>query len=351
MKNFALSQIQQMKPYLPPLEGRINYEGMLLDFNERTIPPSPKVFEAIQEFLKTGKLNLYPEYFDFCEQVAEYAEVDPSEVMVTNGSDHGIELIFRTFTEKGDEVIVPSPSFAMFYQISGVTGNKIIMPQYLKKDLSYPLEEVLASITPNTKLIIVCNPNNPTGTLVPLPDIEKILQKAKNSIILVDEAYYEFSQVTAVSFLKKYPNLIVTRTFSKAFGLVALRIGYVISNAQNIQEMMKVRGPYDVNSLAYYAVKAALQDIQNLNSYVDEVMNESKPFVENFFQKNEIRFYKSGSNFILFESPTSDFAQKLEENGIRIRPQTQKGIEGFLRVSIGTMKEIERFCDVFSQLL
>ncbi len=348
MKNLALKRIQKMKPYQPPLAGRSEYDGMLLDFNEQTQPPSPKVIHALEKFVKGKNLQVYPEYFDLEEKIAEYTGVSPEQVMLTNGSGQGIDIIFQTFTEKGDKVIIPSPTFAMFKQRAQVAGNKIIMPLYKKSDLSFPLEEVLDSTDEQVKLLVVCNPNNPTGTAVPLQDIEKIARKAKKAIVYIDEAYFEFSKITAVPLLKKYPNIIITRTFSKAFGLASLRIGYVIAAKKHIAEMLKVRGPYDVNMLAYCAASAAFEDRENMKNYVEEVMEKAKPLVEKFFTENNILFEPSAANFILFRPA---YAQRvwtlLAESGVLTREQNKKNIRGTLRVTIGAVKQMKKFIKIY----
>ncbi|MBU1683715.1 histidinol-phosphate transaminase [Patescibacteria group bacterium] len=343
--NFAKLNIQGMKPYSPPLDGRRKFNGILLDFNERTIPPSPKVRNALINFVQNGDLQIYPEYNDLQKRIAEYAGVKSGQIMLTSGSDQGIDLIFRTFTKADDQVIIPSPSFAMFYQCAEIAGNTIIKPEY-KSDGNFPLEEVLQSITPKIKLIVICNPNNPTGTLI-LPDvIEIIAKKAPKSIIYIDEAYYEFSGVTAVSLVKKYPNIVITRTFSKAFGLSSLRIAYAIASPSNIQEMMKIRGPYDVNFLACIAAKASLNDLAGLKKYVNEVMNEAKPMVEKFFRKKKIEFIKSGSNFILFKSKNKKIFKSLKKQGILLRPQK----DGQLRLTIGTKNQMKKFINAYNNL-
>jgi histidinol-phosphate aminotransferase len=342
-----------MNAYCPPLEGRIHFAGTLLDFNERGTPPSPKVCAAVEEFLRRKQLNRYPEYFDFCERVAEYAQVKKDQVMITNGSDQGIDLIFRTFTQFNDEIIIPSPSFAMFFQCANAIGNRVIMPAYRPDDFSFPYEAVLDAITPETKLIVLCNPNNPTGTPISPEQIENILRKAPNSIVYVDEAYYEFSGITAVPLIQKYPNIIITRTFSKAFGLAALRVGYVLSDNRNIEEMLKLRGPYDVNALGYHAAKAALEDRENTNEYVDEIMNHSKPMVEDFFRRNDIEFFESSANFLLFRvnNDSNELFEKLKKNGFLLRPRDGGSLKNTFRVTMGTSDQMRQFCNIFSSCI
>lgn len=341
-----------MQPYQPPIEGRRSFDGLLLDFNERTTPFGNVIVEAIKKFANNNKFQIYPEYGDITKDIAEYVNIKPENIMITNGSDQGIDLIFRTFTKKDEEVIIPSPSFAMFYQCSRVIDNKIIMPKYGSNDMSFPLDDVLNSITEKTKLVVICNPNNPTGTLISVADIEKICKKAKDAIVYVDEAYAEFSGVTAVPLLDKYPNLIITRTFSKAFGLVALRIGYVIARPELIKEMLKVRGPYDINMVSLCAAKTALQNLDNLDNYVDEVMEKSKPMLEKFLDDVDIRYYESGSNFILIKPKDSKkIYEKLIQNGIQTRLRKDESINGAVRITIGTIKQTKQLINTLKTLL
>ncbi|MCJ7804396.1 histidinol-phosphatase [Patescibacteria group bacterium] len=272
--------------------------------------------------------------------------------MITNGSDQGIDIIFRIFTEKDDKVIIPSPSFAMFYQCAQVVGNKILIPLYRENDLSFPLKEVLAAIDNQVKLIVVCNPNNPTGTAISVDNIEKIAKKAKNAIIYVDEAYFEFSKISAITLIKKYPNIIITRTFSKAFGLASLRIGYVIARKEYITEMLKVRGPYDVNMAAYQAASTALTDRKTMENYVNEVMEKAKPLVEKFFFEKGVPYYSSAANFILFRPNHVDYIwQSLKKIGFLLRPQNKQNIKNTLRVSIGTVKQMKKFIAAYENVI
>lgn len=355
MNKFVNSQISVMKPYLPPIEGRRKYKGVLCDFNERTIPASSKVLAAIRAFVSQNQTQLYPEYGDkLLRKIAAYAKVEPQQVMVTNGSDQGIDLIFRTFTSRNDTVVIPAPSFAMFYQCAGMVGNKVVEPAYKLPDLEYPTDEVAKAVENGTKLVVICNPNNPTGTLLSLVEIEQILIKAleKSCIVYIDEAYGEFSGVTAAPLIKKYPNLIITRTFSKAFGLASLRIGYVISDESNIAELRKVLGPYDVNMAGFAAACAALDDLKETRKYANEVMEKSKPMVESFFEKQKIPFYPSGSNFVLFKPQNANLVyEKLREKSTLVRPRSGPNINGTLRVTIGTVPQMKKFISVYEKYI
>ncbi len=351
MKNLALPRIQEMNPYNPPLAGRREFSGILLDFNERTLPPSINVQKAIQNFLRSNKLQLYPEYGNLEKKISQFVGVRASQVMITNGSDQAIDLIFRTFTDVGDTVIIPTPSFPMFSQSAQIMGNKILRPLFKKEDLSFPLKEVLEMINDSVKLIVLCNPNNPTGTPIPIDSIEEIAKKAPNTILFVDEAYFDYSKVTTIPLIKKYPNIIVTRTLSKAFGLPSLRVGYIVASDVYISELLKVRGPYDVNMIAYSASLAAFDDIKAIKKYSNEIMSQSKPMVEEFFSKNDIIFYQSTANFLLYRPKVEEEAEILRKNGILVRPQDKTNIEGTLRLTIGTTEQMKRFIKVYQNAI
>ena len=345
--------IKKMSPYKPPLEGRREGRYLLLDFNEMTIESSPKVKKALREFADSGRIQVYPEYGDLTEKIAQYAGVESSQVLVTNGSDQAIDIIFRAFVEKGDKIIIPSPSFTMFYQAASIQGVEILKPLY-REDLSFPTEEVLELIDSDIKLLVLCNPNNPTGTAISQGDFLKILKKAKekNIAVLHDEAYFEFSGITAKDFIAEYDNLFLTRTLSKQFGIASVRAGYIISQEKNIQELLKIRGPYDVNMFAKVAIEAALDDAEYSKKYIQEIMEKSKPRLKNFFLEHHIKFWESAANFFLVKPPDQKKAfAVLKEEGILVRPREGENIEGTIRVSVGTLQDTERFIKAYSKIL
>lgn len=351
--NYALPHIQKMNPYHPPLSGRRTFDGILLDFNEAVHPISPAVKKALADFVEEDKFHIYPEYDGFKELLAEYAQCNREELVITDGSDRAIDLIFRTFSTKGDEAIIPDPSFAMLFQSSELSNNTIISPNYSKNG-EFPMEEVLKTINPKTKIVVICNPNNPTGTLIQKEEIEKVAKKAleHNALVLVDEAYYEFSGVTAVPLMKKYDNIIITRTFSKAFGITATRIGYAIAAKELVAEMEKVKGPYDVNMFALTAATASLKDKNSMKIYVQEVIEISKPKLEKFLEEKEINYIPSGANFILLKIKNgNEVYDILDARGIRTRPRPQKNGEVYLRVSIGTEKDTDRLIEELQKIL
>lgn len=345
--------IKKMTPYKPPLEGRSARDYTLLDFNERTTGISQKVKQALKDYVDSDRLQVYPEYGDLEEKIAAYAGVSLLEAMVTNGADQGIDVICRAHLSEGDKVIIPYPSFAMHYQSAGIQGAEILEPSY-NENGSFPLAEVLNLIASDDKirLVILCNPNNPLGSFISVEDVEKILAKSreKGVPVLHDEAYFEFSGITCKNLVKKYDNLYITRTFSKAFGLVATRIGYVISQESNLQELMKIRGPYDVNMFAKVAVLAALEDIKYMKDYVREVMKESKPILEEFLREKGIGFYPSAGNYLFLKIQEPKWLiESLKAEGILVRPKESPDKKIGIRVAIGTLEDTRKFIDVFGK--
>jgi histidinol-phosphate aminotransferase len=346
--------IQKMNSYRPPLEGRTSKKYLLLDFNERTTSPDKKVKDAIKSFIDSNRLQVYPEYENLEARIAEYAKVPSSCVMATNGSNQGIDIVCRVHLDKGDKVIIPFPSFSMHYQSAYVQGSEVLGPAY-KEDGKFPLEDVLDMLEDEkVRLVIICNPNNPLGTATPLSVVEKVLTKAKENgvAVLHDEAYFEFSGISAKALIEKYDNLYIVRTFSKAFGMPSIRAGYVISHKDNIQELLKVRGPYDVNMFAKVAVLAALDNTKYAEDYVKEVMEKSKPKVETFLREKGVSFYPSDANFLLLKIPKpKEAARLLKSKGILVRIQKNHAGREAMRVTIGSVEDINRFCRVFEEII
>jgi histidinol-phosphate aminotransferase len=339
-----------MKGYSAPLEGRA--ELIRYDFNECVIAPSQKVADALHKFISSGRINTYPDgYSRLHEKIAQYLEVDKSQVRVTNGADGAIKVISFATVENGDKVIIPSPSFGMFYIPTGVQGANVVKPEY-KENMEFPLDEVLETIDDKTKMTIVCNPNNPTGTLVQPSDIEKILDSAKGTAVLVDEVYSEFTGVSVIDMIPKYDNLFVIRSFSKAWALAGARIGYIISQPKNIEELNKVASPYNVNQLAVEAATAALDDASYMENYVKEVMDRSKPALIKHLKMKGIKYHEGSANFLLIElsDPQTVYQKLKDEYGILVRPQ--KGpLSKMIRVSVGTEKDTEIFIKAFDNVL
>lgn len=358
--NFAIATVQAMNSYASPVaDRRAEFEGALLDFNERTTALPTVILDELLAQLKKLPWQVYPEDCSNAQRaLAEYCGVAPEQLLLTNGSDQAIDLIFRTFSQPRTTVIIPKPSFTMFWQATGLLEQRVLSPQY-RDDLSFPLQEVLVLAEEKPQLIVLCTPNNPTGTSLSVAEIEQMVQAFSDSLVYVDEAYVEFAGETAVPLLARYPNLVISRTFSKAFGLASLRIGYIIASAEHIAELNKVRRPYDVNAVAYIAVATALKYRNKAQQYIDEVMQQAKPFIEQFFAANGIEYFSSAANFLLFKprraadgSPrdVKAVAQQLEASGFAVRHRSGAPIDGTIRLTIGTKAQMEQFAVAYTKL-
>lgn len=341
--------LSQLAAYKPPLEGRNPDRYTLLDFNERTIPVGEHIKQALIDYINSDRLQMYPSYGDITTQLASYCSVGELQVMITNGSDHGIELIVRALGGPGDEAVIPGPTFAIYGQVATVEGMTIVAPEYTRAG-GYPIDQVLASINDKTKLIVAANPNNPCGTAICNGDIERLAKAAPNAGILVDECYFEYTQASAAAMLEQYPNLLITRTFSKTWGIPSLRFGYILSCAANINVLLAMRGPYDINQLAVVAAKAALAHPEYTQDYIGEVMGESKPMLEQFLQAQNIEFWPTVANYVLIFPPDPDaLYQALMAAGILVRPRHDaKGKKG-LRVTFGTLAQTQHLINALGK--
>lgn len=345
------SHLTAMSAYSPPLEGRDPAEHLLLDFNERTLPISEPIRRALIEYINGDKMQMYPSYGDLTARIAAYAGVAPAQVMLTNGSDQAIDLIIRSACVEGDEVIIPTPSFAFYKQCALVENVHIIEPEY-SRSKGFPTAEVIEAITPKTRVIVMANPNNPSGTVVARENIITVAKAAPEAAVLVDECYFEYSGITVCDLVQQYPNILVTRTFSKTWGLPSIRLGYIVACVDNIRTLLNVRGPYDVNQLAVVAVRAALEYPDYTHNYVREVMEEAKPLLENYLEQANIDYWPSGANFLwIFPSHPERLAELLQKQGILVRPKAHVDGQLGLRMTLGPCEHTQRLIAALKKAL
>lgn len=337
-----------MAPYSPPTGGRA--DKLRLDFNENTVGCSPKVLAYIREKLDANTFAVYPEYGETRAALAAFFQVDEPQIVLTNGTDEAIQVLVNTFIDDDDEVLILHPSYAMYRFYSEVAGARVRELGYREGTLAFPLEELLDAIRPETKAILIANPNNPTGTGIGLRGVERILGRAPQAAVLIDEAYYEFSKVTALELVNRYPNLFVSRTFSKVFGMAAMRVGVILTQAANAGMMRKAQSPYSVNLLGAMAVRAAVQDTEYVESYVAEVL-AARQMVYEGFDRLGIRYYPSQANFVLFEAGARslELRDALRARGVLVRDRSYE-IAGCVRVTVGTREQIRRFLDELERL-
>ncbi|MEK7450894.1 MAG: histidinol-phosphate transaminase [Patescibacteria group bacterium] len=346
--------ILKMRKYAPPIEGRTGKNYLRLDFNERTKPPHPLVRKMVKDYVRKGDFQIYPEYGDLNKILANFFKVSEYEVMATNGADQAIDVVLRSLIGEEDSVIIPKPTFPIFEQSARIQGAKIISPRYQGKNLTFPFKEIMKIIKRRVKLLIICNPNNPTGTIVLKSQCRKLIEKAKEAgiAVVIDETYHSFSPgLTVLDLIKNFDNLFVIRSFAKNMGIPGLRAGCVISQKKNIEELVKIRGPYDVSMPAVFAIKSLkyLSVRKDIEAYVAEVMKVSKPMIEKFYIKNKIKFFPSGANFHLIKDEDGRITAFLKSKNIIVRKRSDP--KGTVRVSIGTREDTRKYLEALSEYL
>jgi len=329
-----VQSLSNIESYKPPLDGRRSYQGLLLDFNEKIAPSD-------------NEDTLYPEYEVLQSEISKYCGVDTESVLVAAGSGSAISLLFRAYCNPGDLVTIPQPSFSLLFQAAKIAEAEIVSPQYDNLTGEFPYDEV-SKLVSDAKICVICNPNNPTGTSVSAKQIKRLAQKSKKTMILVDEAYVEYSGESAVELIREYPNIVVIRTFSKAFGLAALRVGYVVADPGVIQELKKICSPYEVAMPSAVAAVNVLKELSTLKQYISEEVNKSKDLIEEFFTEYGIPFYLTSANFICFrpEKPNEVY-DALKSKQILIRKVAN---DTMLRVTLGTIESAKAFIDAYQSI-
>jgi histidinol-phosphate aminotransferase len=340
--------VLRMAPYSPPTAGRAGQ--LRLDFNENTVGCSPRVIDFLRRRMSADQLAVYPEYAETKNDLAAFFGVNPEQLLLTNGTDEAIQLVVSTYVGAGDEVLLLRPSYAMYRFYAEVAGASIRDVDYRPTDLSFPLEELLNAIQPSTRTILIANPNNPTGTGVTLGGIKRILEKAGSAAVLIDEAYYEFSGVTAVRLIERAPNLFISRTFSKVYGMAAMRLGCLFSRAANIHYLHKAQSPYSVNMLAAVAAREAIQDTEYIASYVSEAL-AARELLYKGLEKLRISYFRSQANFVLFQAGERavEIRDRLREMGVLVRDRSYE-LPGCVRVTVGTREQTRRFLGALEEV-
>jgi histidinol-phosphate aminotransferase len=340
--------VSAMAPYAPPTAGRAG--KLRLDFNENTEGCSPRVIEALHAALDAATLAVYPEYGEAKQSIAAYFHVQPEQFVFTNGTDEAIQVFVHTYVDDGQEVVLLKPSYAMYRFYCEVAGAAIREIPYPPPGLEFPLDALLDAITPDTRAVILANPNNPTGTGISLLGVERILRRARRAVVMIDEAYYEFSGVTALAEIERVPNLFVCRTFSKVFGMAGMRLGCLFSHQANIAFLHKAQSPYSVNSLAVAAALAAVEDTAYIRNYVAEVL-AARELLCFGLEKLGIRYVPSSANFVLghFGERALEVRDALREQAILVRDRGYDA-PGCVRITVGTREQMRRMLAALEEI-
>jgi histidinol-phosphate aminotransferase len=332
--------VQRMRPYHPPLEGRT--DKLRLDFNENPIGCSPAVRRALAK-LSAASIAAYPEQLTVRRHAARHFGVRPDELLLTNGTDEALSLVVNTFVEAGDRVLLVEPTYAMYRFYSELAGARIVAPRY-DAAICFPWNVVMAELRARPRVLFLPNPNSPTGNLLSRRDLHRILRAAARTMVVIDEAYFEFSGVTVIPWIRRYKNLIVTRTFSKTAGLAGLRLGCLFVHARLAAQMRRAQSPYPVNAAALAAADAAMRDGKFIARTLREVLRGRRE-LERGLGRLGVRYFPSAGNFVLayFGERAKLIVAALERKGILVRDRSADfNGEGYVRITLGTLDQTRR---------
>ncbi len=338
----AREAVRNLRAYRPPLAGRT---GLRLDFNESTAGCSPRVLARVRS-LDGELLARYPEREPVEKEVADFLELDPAQVLLTNGVDEAIYLLCSTYLDPGDEALIVVPTFAVYAIFVQADGARVV-EMSAGDNFTFPEKDLLGQLSPRTRLIAVANPNNPTGAAVAGDVLIRIAQAAPQSALLVDEAYFEFHGETLIdrAFIGKtsqIENLFVARTFSKAYGLAGLRIGVLAGEARQLAMVRRVASPYNVNAAALAVLPEAMQDQEYVGRYVTQVLSNRERLQQELGNLG-LHYWPSRANFVLVRigSAHAEFVRALGHRGILVRDRhsdrhSDPRCEGCVRLTVGS---------------
>ncbi len=337
--------VEQMNGYFVPM-----YEkqwDIKIDSNENNYGPSPKVIETLKNCYAKN-ISFYPFYGELSQKIADYNGVNIDNIKVTNGADEAIQSIIQTYLEKGEKLLTLDCSFEMPNIYTQIQGGEIIKVPFREKWV-FPVSDFIEKLNDNLiKIIYIASPNNPTGSVIEENDLDKILQKSKDKVVIIDETYANYFGTSYKKYINEYDNVFITRSFSKDFALAGLRLGYIITNAENVLNLKKVVSPFSVNTFAMAAGIAALDDVDYFNKIKVEIDN-TKVDLSGFFTSIGAKVYESKANFLLvdFKNKAEFVYNKLKKGGISVK-LFKKGslLEGCLRITIPTVKGADKLKSV-----
>ena len=343
LQSLVRQNIRNLKPYSSARSEFAGAAEVFLDANENAFG-SPA----------GGGFNRYPDplQIELKKLVASAKGVDPTQIFVGNGSDEAIDLLFRIFCEPGrDEAIICPPTYGM-YRVSADINDVAVCEINLTNEFQLDVPAVLAGITPRTKLVFICSPNNPTGNLMRRGSVIEIAGNF-DGIVVVDEAYIDFaSESSMIAELASLPNLVVLQTFSKAWGMAGLRVGLAFASAEIIGLMNRVKPPYNVSGIAQRAVIDAFHDRESVEKWIDTALQQRTILAETLYQFESVEtIYPSDANFILVKmADANDVYRFLLEEKVVVRNRNNVELcEGCLRITVGTPEENQRLIEALAR--
>jgi histidinol-phosphate aminotransferase len=341
--------VSEMREYHSPLSSPS--VDLRLDMNESTTGCSPRVLAKLNS-MDARTLAQYPRREAGEKLVADFLNVAPEQLLLTNGADEAIDLLCRAHLEPENEIVIVAPTFGM-YEVFAQMENAKVVRVPTGPDFSFPLQRVLDGLTDKTRIVVICNPNNPTGLDVPRSAITQVIEAAPDAAILLDEAYFDFYGQTMLDQIEKLPNLFVARTFSKAHGLAGLRLGAIAGAENQMSVLRRMASPFNVNAFAIECLGEALADRQFVADYVAQV-RASRKWLHHELEHLNFKCWPSHGNFILcrFGEEKKTILEALRTRNIALRDRPD--CEGCVRITIGKQQEMERLIaelkEVLSQL-
>ncbi|MBN2828222.1 MAG: histidinol-phosphate transaminase [Tissierellales bacterium] len=334
--------VRKLKPYFV---NQIPYQAKL-DANE-----TKNYLLDEKLIIDNFQANIYPDSdaTQLRNNMASFYGCKVDNIMVGNGSSEMINTVINGFCEIGDKVLSFNPSFSMYSVYCDLAGAEYVgMP--LNEDFSTDAERIIKEVSAVApKIVLLCNPNNPTGYYLEKSEVIKILDSIKNSVVILDEAYIDFGGESCVDLINQYENLIVMRTLSKAFGLAALRVGCLITNEKMLQQLWSIKSPYNVNALSQWVANKAFEKVDQVQSFVKKVADDRDVLAEEL-KSMGLQVYPSKTNYIYFQSERDDLFEKLCDRGVLIRKMVNES-GNFYRISIGNKEENDLFIKALEDIL
>lgn len=338
--------IVALDPYWSPIASR---EGLSLDLNENLAGCSPRVLVRLQA-LSREDVARYPQREIGERLVANFLGVGPEQVLLTNGVDETLCLLFSTYLGEGSELIFSDPTFVM-YPIFGHAFGAELVRVPAGENFAFPGAEILRRISPRTRVIVIANPNNPTGTVAAPADLRRIVEAAPDAAVLIDEAYFEFYGETVVGELSRHHNLFVARTFSKAYGLAGLRLGALIGPPEQIGFIRRFCSPFNVNAVALACLGDALADQDFVREYVAQV-KQGRDRIAKLCEELGLDQWPSSANFVLARvgKNAGEFVEAMQRRGIMVRDSSANpGCEGCVRITVPTSQQLNAVLEAIRQ--
>lgn len=343
----VFGKLRRIKVY--EYRSGLSVEGVKLSSNENPYGPTPRVYEVLKNFID---FNVYPKEIPELKQaISEYLGVEESRIVIGSGSDGIMDCIFKMFVEKGDEVVIPIPTFSYYHTLASIYSAKVVNVRR-KRDFGIDVDGILNAVNERTKIIFICSPNNPTGNSEDYEDVKEIVESV-DCLIFVDEAYAEFSESNLLK-LAEYENVVISRTFSKAFGLSNLRIGYAVMDEELVKFYRAISPPFPVSTVAMLCALACLEDKDYMWNCVEKIKLERERLYRELKMRG-LEVYPSQANFLFMRTPmrSKDLVFELMKRGVAIRDCSNfLGCDDYsVRVSVGKPKDNRVFLKALDEVL